>query len=140
MIDRYLAKAGYSGQLTDEPADPAAPGNLFDPVPGATARMGASTPGRGRRSWEMFTSRHRDAFWATVFLGTAAGAYLLAKRLRIEERSVPRGKDGPALEAPPRVDHPGLARAHPAVISREPERHARHVRRIHLLLQALRRH
>ena len=38
-------------------------------------------------SWEMFTSRHRNAVWAAVLVGVAgglaAGAHLLAKRLDI---------------------------------------------------------
>jgi NAD(P)-dependent dehydrogenase (short-subunit alcohol dehydrogenase family) len=34
LLDRYLAKNGYTGQLTDEPADPGQPDNLFDPVSG----------------------------------------------------------------------------------------------------------
>jgi short-subunit dehydrogenase len=83
LIDRYLASAGYSGQLTDTPSDPQAPGNLFDPVPGAYGAHGRFD-GRARTgSWEMFTSRHRDAFWAAVLVGAAAGAHLLAKRLRV---------------------------------------------------------
>jgi hypothetical protein len=31
----------------------------------------------------MFTSRHRTAFWAAIFLGAAASLHLLAKRLRV---------------------------------------------------------
>ena len=34
LLDRYLAKNGYSGQLTQEPTEPGQPDNLFDPVPG----------------------------------------------------------------------------------------------------------
>lgn len=34
LLDRYLAQAGYSGQLTDHPIAPDAPANLFEPVPG----------------------------------------------------------------------------------------------------------
>jgi short-subunit dehydrogenase len=34
LLDRYLAEKGYTGQLTDEPADPGQPDNLFDPVSG----------------------------------------------------------------------------------------------------------
>jgi len=33
-IDRYLAKAGYTGQLTDTPLPKDAPANLFAPLPG----------------------------------------------------------------------------------------------------------
>ena len=34
LLDRYLAKRGYTGQLADEPADPEQSDNLFDPVSG----------------------------------------------------------------------------------------------------------
>ncbi len=84
LIDRYLAKAGYSGQLshTPEPAD--APNNLFKPVPGAYGAHGRFDSRHPRTgSWEMFTSRHRNAFWATVLVGTVTGVRLLAKRLRV---------------------------------------------------------
>lgn len=33
-LDHYLGRTGYKAQMTGEPADPAAPGNLFAPVPG----------------------------------------------------------------------------------------------------------
>ncbi|MGH6841869.1 MAG: SDR family oxidoreductase [Methylocella sp.] len=34
FLDRYLARRGYSGQFSSEPADPVALDNLFEPVPG----------------------------------------------------------------------------------------------------------
>ena len=83
LIDRYLAKTGYKGQVTQQPSDPDAPGNLFDPVPGAYGAHGRFDGQARTGSWEMFTSRHRTAFWATAFVGLATGAHLLAKRLKI---------------------------------------------------------
>ena len=87
LIDRYLAKSGYTGQLTDQPSDPDAPGNLFEPVAGAYGAHGRFDGEARTVSWEMFTSRHRNAVWAAVFVGVAAGAaagaHLLAKRLDI---------------------------------------------------------
>jgi len=84
LIDRYLAKSGYTGQLTDIPADPDAPGSLFEPVPGAYGAHGRFDSRHPRTgSWEMFTSRHRDAFWAAALIGAVAGAHAIAKRLRI---------------------------------------------------------
>jgi hypothetical protein len=32
LLDRYLAKSGYSSQMTDDDLDPAGHDNLFDPV------------------------------------------------------------------------------------------------------------
>jgi hypothetical protein len=80
-IDRYLAKAGYSGQLTDQPSDPDAPGNLFEPVAGAYGAHGRFDDRARPRSWEMVTSRHRDAFGVLLALGLIAGGGLLAKHL-----------------------------------------------------------
>jgi hypothetical protein len=34
LLDRYLAKTGYGGQLTEEATAPGQPDNLFDPVQG----------------------------------------------------------------------------------------------------------
>ena len=83
LIDRYLAKTGYSGQLTDMRSDPEAPGNLFEPVKGAYGAHGRFD-GRARRSsWTMFTSRHKAAVWGAVFVGLAAGVHAAAKRLKI---------------------------------------------------------
>jgi short-subunit dehydrogenase len=83
LIDRYLAKAGYSGQLTDEANDPEAPGNLFEPVPGPYGAHGRFDRLARPRSMEIVTSRHRDAFWAAVGVGMLLGVHRLAKRLRI---------------------------------------------------------
>ncbi len=84
LIDRYLAKSGYSGQLAkaSEPAD--APDNLFQPVRGAYGAHGRFDDRNPRTgSWEMFTSRHRTAFWAATFVGVATIAHRLARRLDI---------------------------------------------------------
>lgn len=40
LIDRYLARAGYQGQQSDQPSDPAAPDNLWQPVKGDFAANG----------------------------------------------------------------------------------------------------
>ena len=73
LIDRYLAKAGYDGQLTDIPLHGDAPANLFEPVPGDYGAHGRFDDRSKTRSWEMFTDRHRAAFWAGAGLAAAAG-------------------------------------------------------------------
>ncbi len=83
LIDRYLAKSGYTGQLTDTPSDADAPGNLVDPVPGAFGAHGRFDAQARSGSWEVFTSRHRTAAWAAAFAGVAVAAHLLARRLKI---------------------------------------------------------
>jgi len=83
LIDRYLAKAGYSGQLTDTPPGPDAPANLFEPVPGAYGAHGRFDAKAKSGSWEMFTDRHRTAFWAVAAVALVAGVHQLAKKLDI---------------------------------------------------------
>ncbi len=43
LIDKYLASAGYTGQLTDERCRPMRPPTCSSPCPATTARMAAST-------------------------------------------------------------------------------------------------
>ncbi len=83
LLDRYLAKSGYTGQLSDQPSDPDAPGNLFEPVAGAYGAHGRFDERARTSSWEMVASRHHRAAWAAALVGLAIGAHLLARRLRI---------------------------------------------------------
>ena len=64
LISIYLARAGYEGQLTDEPLEPDAPGNLFEPVAGDDGVHGRFDSRFEGRQLVMFTNRHRNAFWA----------------------------------------------------------------------------
>ena len=79
LLDRLLAKIGYSGQLTPEvkPAD--APANLFETVPGPYGAHGRFDARAKRDSWEFFTSRHRKALLGGLAFGIAA---LLSRRVR----------------------------------------------------------
>ena len=79
LIDRYLSRSGYSGQLTDKPSDPSAPGNLFEPVKGPYGAHGRFDDRARTRSWEMFTSRHRYAASAALALGVMAGAAMMVR-------------------------------------------------------------
>lgn len=83
LLDRYLAKSGYSGQLTNEPDPPDAPANLFEPVKGAYGAHGRFDDRARTGSWEMFTSRHRTAFWATVGVLAIAGIHQIVRRLDV---------------------------------------------------------
>ncbi len=83
LIDRYLASAGYSGQLTSQALPDDAPANLFASVPGAYGAHGRFDSRSRARSWEMFTDRHRDVFWAAAGIGLLAGLHQLARRLNI---------------------------------------------------------
>ena len=86
FADRYLAKTGYSGQLTDKPLPADAPANLFEPVPGDYSAHGRFDDRSRSRSWEMFTDRHKAAslaIGAIAALGLAALTHRAAKRLDI---------------------------------------------------------
>jgi len=83
LLDRYLAKVGYSGQLADKPTAPDAPANLFEPVPGDYAAHGRFDDQARNRSCEMFTDRHKAAVLTVAAVGLAALVHQLAKRLDI---------------------------------------------------------
>ncbi len=82
-IDRYLATAGYKGQLSDETLAHDAPANLFNAVPGDYGAHGRFDSRSRLGSWEMFTDRHRTAFWAVAGIGLVTSVHLLAKRLKV---------------------------------------------------------
>jgi short-subunit dehydrogenase len=82
LIDRYLASAGYKGQLTDEALPADAPANLFEPVPGNYGAHGRFDSQSRLGSWEMFTDRHRMAFWAAAGIGVLTGLHLAARKLK----------------------------------------------------------
>ncbi|MCZ7413240.1 MULTISPECIES: SDR family oxidoreductase [unclassified Streptomyces] len=82
LLDRYLARTGYASQQTDEPADPAAPANLWDPADGPGGRDHGT---RGRfsgtahgRSAQAPLSRHHG----TTAAAALAGAVLTGVAVR----------------------------------------------------------
>lgn len=81
-IDRYLAKAGYEGQLTDEPLPDDAPSNLFAAVPGDYGAHGRFDDEARPASVQLFTDRHRAAFWAATCVGAASTLAMLIRRRR----------------------------------------------------------
>ena len=83
LVDKYLASAGYTGQLSNEALPPDAPANLFKPVPGDYGAHGRFDSRSRTGSWEMFTDRHKMAFWAAAGVGLATGVHLLAKKLKV---------------------------------------------------------
>lgn len=83
LLDRYLGKVGYSSQLSNEKIGTNAPDNLFQPVPGDYGAHGRFDSQAKDASWEMVTSRHRDAAWLAALVGTVLAVHMVAKRLRI---------------------------------------------------------
>jgi NAD(P)-dependent dehydrogenase (short-subunit alcohol dehydrogenase family) len=85
LLDRYLASRGYTAQVTDEPADPRAPDNLFEPLP---ADFGAHGRFDGRakdRCLQLWATRHRpELVAAAVLILLGLGAWM---RPRIAENA-----------------------------------------------------
>ena len=82
LIDKYLAKSGYSGQLTEQSKPADAPNNLFDPVKGDYGAHGRFDSRARLGSWEMFTDRHRSAFWSVAGILAVVGIGGLLKTKR----------------------------------------------------------
>ena len=70
LLDRYLAKMGYSGQMTGEDLDPVGHDNLFEPVDEDRGARGPFNEKAHSRSPQYELSKHRGAVLAT--LGAAA--------------------------------------------------------------------
>lgn len=82
LLERYLARTGYSSQQTDEPQPAEVPGNLFEPVDGpgghdfgAHGRFDARSHARSSQVW---ASQHHGLL--TALAATGAGILLLRKR------------------------------------------------------------
>lgn len=82
LADRYLARAGYSAQLGHEAADPHAPDNLHESVPGDYKAHGRFDARSRKTSLALFTSRHKAGLLA-IGMGVAAARWSdrRAKRL-----------------------------------------------------------
>jgi len=75
LLDRYLARSGFSGQMTGEAAPADAPSNLFQSVPGDYAAHGRFDARARNRSAELVASRYRNAILCGVL---ALGGMALA--------------------------------------------------------------
>jgi short-subunit dehydrogenase len=80
LLDRYLSRQGYKGQLSDEPAASPAPGNLFAPVAGPWAAHGRFDSRAHAFSGAFWTSRHRTGL--VVASALIAGSLLWWRRQR----------------------------------------------------------
>ncbi len=89
VLDRYLASAGYSGQLAHEPANPEQPDNLFAPVPGDHGARGRFDRRAHRSSVELWAVRHRGLLFGggAALAGILAGALLGKPRSRSADRA-----------------------------------------------------
>jgi len=85
VLDRYLARTGFSGQQTEQPHDPSDPGNLTRPrdlVPGSDeGAHGAFDERSHSRSVQTWASQHHGAV-AAGLAGMAAAATAVVRRRR----------------------------------------------------------
>jgi len=94
LLDRYLARKGYAGQLTDDPADPSQPDNLFDPVPGDPGTHGRFDNRAARSSLQLWATEHRGTLIAAAlgfagFIGAMiAGGRPLAREVGSADRKL----------------------------------------------------
>ncbi len=78
FADRYLAKHGFDSQQTDQPADPARPDNLWQPLAGDHGAHGAFDDRARGSSSQFWLRRHRRG----VIAAAAAAALGLGLKLR----------------------------------------------------------
>jgi NAD(P)-dependent dehydrogenase (short-subunit alcohol dehydrogenase family) len=77
LLDRYLARTGFSSQQTSQPRDPDQPQNLWTPADGPRGEdFGAHGQFDDRatsRSWQLWASQHHGAVGAGLAGAAAAG-------------------------------------------------------------------
>ena len=79
ILDRYLAKKGYDGQLTDEPLPGGREGNLFSPVAGSFGAHGRFDREARRGSFQLWLNLNRS--WVLPALLGASALVLLILRI-----------------------------------------------------------
>ncbi|MFI8823480.1 SDR family oxidoreductase [Streptomyces sp. NPDC053431] len=101
LLDRYLARTAYDAQQTDEPAAPAAPHNLWEPLDGPGGEdhgaHGSFDDEAAVHSPYTALARHPAAVGAAA--GAAVGVSALAAR-------VLRGRSGPGAPPPSKGGDP----------------------------------
>lgn len=77
LLDRYLAKTGYSSQQTDQPTDPNRQNNLWEPLPGDRGAHGSFDNRAQDGSPELWFAKNQD--WISlVGLGILGGMAIAA--------------------------------------------------------------
>ena len=61
LLDRYLARTAVDAQLSREPADPVAPSNLWQPLPGDRGARGRFGDRSHRMSYQWWMNTHRGS-------------------------------------------------------------------------------
>jgi NAD(P)-dependent dehydrogenase (short-subunit alcohol dehydrogenase family) len=79
LLDRYLARTGYTSQQTDEPADPDRPANLWQPVGGDHGAHGEFDARAKGRSAQWWLTSHRAPMAAAAGMAGVAAARVLGR-------------------------------------------------------------
>jgi NAD(P)-dependent dehydrogenase (short-subunit alcohol dehydrogenase family) len=79
VLDHYLGRVGFDGQLGDEPEDPGRPDNLYTTLPGDRGAHGPFDDQATSRSPHLWSNTHRGAIGAAL---AAAAVFTLASLLR----------------------------------------------------------
>jgi NAD(P)-dependent dehydrogenase (short-subunit alcohol dehydrogenase family) len=86
LLDRYLARTGYSAQQTGELRDPQEPANLWEAADGPNGHdfgaHGAFDQRARSRSWQQVVAHHYPQVTAAVALGAAGAALTTVRRAR----------------------------------------------------------
>jgi len=79
-LDDYLAKTGYAGQQTAEPAPPDRPDNLYQPLPGDHGAHGEFDEVATRFSMETWVATHRKTSLGVAALAAAVSFFLFFRQ------------------------------------------------------------
>jgi len=84
LLDRYLARTGFSSQQTPQPRDPDQPANLWEPADGRGGHdfgaHGAFDRVAKHRSAQLWASQHHKPLLAAAGAALAGGLGLLVGR------------------------------------------------------------
>lgn len=89
LLDRYLARKGYSGQQTDEPVSPDRPDNLWAPLPGDRGAHGAFDT--RARSWsaQLWATTHRAIVAALATVTAVAAVHSIRRWIEARRKPTP---------------------------------------------------
>ncbi len=86
LLDRYLARTGFSSQQSSQPRDPSAPANLFEPADGPDGRdfgaHGVFDDIAHSNDPQLWASQHHGLLGALGLASAGAAGALLARRRR----------------------------------------------------------
>ncbi len=85
VLDHYLAKFGFTSQITNEPDDPNRADNLFEPVPGDFAARGRFNNLAKPTSRQLWATLHRGSIAAGAGLAAVAGLVVIGRTKGIHD-------------------------------------------------------